>query len=114
MIDKCSFGSMTIGQQTYTSDLIIYPDGRIVDGWWRATGHRLILTDIDTLLKSKPDIIVAGTGIYGLMRIEKQIKPALASQGIDLVVARTPSAVCEFNRFKQTTKSVAGCFHLTC
>ena len=114
MIDACAFGSMTIDHQSYTSDLMIYPDGRIVDAWRRAAGHRLDLDDIRDLLSSGPDILVVGTGIYGLMRIRKNLKDVLADRKIELKAARTRSAVKEFNRLIQTARRVAACFHLTC
>jgi hypothetical protein len=38
MIDKYSFGSITIDGRTYDTDVIIYPE-RIDDRWWRKEGH---------------------------------------------------------------------------
>lgn len=35
MLEECSFGSMVIDSRKFTSGLIIYPDGRVVDSWWR-------------------------------------------------------------------------------
>ena len=51
MIDNSSFGQMVIDGTMYTSDLIIYPDGRVTDSWWRQSGHRLSSVDIDGLIK---------------------------------------------------------------
>jgi hypothetical protein len=114
MIEKCSFGAMVIDQRTFHADLMIYPDERVVDHWRRETGHRLIYADISELAASKPDVIVVGTGIYGLMRPAPDLAAILADQGIELLSARTKSAVKTFNRLKGTTKRVAACFHLTC
>jgi hypothetical protein len=114
MIENCGFGSMVIAQRTYHSDLMVYPDERVKDNWRRAAGHRLTYGDIEDLVASKHDVIVAGTGIYGLMRPNGDLAEKLAAQGIELVAARTKSAAKEFNRLKQTAKRVAACFHLTC
>jgi hypothetical protein len=114
MIERCSFGAMIIDQRTYDADLMIYPDERVVDHWHREAGHRLIYADIADLASSKPDIIVAGTGIYGLMRPAPDLAAKLADQDIELVTARTKSAAKTFNRLKGTNKRVAACFHLTC
>lgn len=114
MIEHCGFGSMTIGQTTYTTDLMIYPDGKVDDAWRRAVGHRLEMADIHDLLASDPEVIVAGTGIYGLMRINKEVMRILAGQGVELVSERTRSAARTFNQLKQTDRRVAACFHLTC
>ncbi len=44
-IDSYAFGNIVIDGMRFTSDLIIYPDGRIVDGWWRQSGH--LMTEVD-------------------------------------------------------------------
>ena len=114
MIKKCAFGAMVIGDRHHSSDLMIFPDGRVEDGWRRAAGHRLETADIPTLLGSRPDILVVGTGVYGLMRIRAELKTYLTENAIQLMAARTKSAAQTFNRLKQDGKNVAACFHLTC
>lgn len=114
MIEQCRFGSMVIGDKTYSSDVIVYPDGRVADNWWRASGHRLTVADIQDLLASKPDVIVTGTGIYGRMQVTSDVQNLLDEQNIELVAMRTKLAAKEFNRLVETPKRVAGCFHLTC
>ncbi len=114
MIAQCGFGSMVIGDKIYRSDVIIYPDGRVADNWWRASGHRLAVPDIQDVMATHPDIIVAGTGIYGRMQVTPEVNDVLADQNIELVAMRTENAAKEFNRLIQTSQSVAGCFHLTC
>ena len=104
---------MVIDQRLYRSDLMIYPDGSVADTWRRAAGHRLQIQDIQDMVSAKPDIIVVGTGIYGLMRPNKNLVKTLADQGIELVAIRTKAAAQEYNRLKQSTKRVAACFHLT-
>jgi hypothetical protein len=105
---------MVIGDKTYRSDLIVYPDGRVADNWWRASGHRLTVADIRDLLAAKPDVMVAGTGIYGLMRIGSDVDTLLSDRNIELIALRTEDAAVKFNHLIETPKRVAGCFHLTC
>ncbi len=114
MITKCTFGAMTINNRLHKSDLKIFPDGRVDDGWRRAAGHRLETGDICDLLDTRPDILVVGTGIYGLMRTSGDFKAALAQNGIELIAARTKSAAQTYNRLKEQGQKVAACFHLTC
>lgn len=114
MITKCSFGTMIIGDQAYTSDLVIYPDGRVLDNWWRSSGHRMTVADIRDLLAADPEVIVAGTGIFGRMRLNAEVQDVLTARGIELITGRTKSVIEEFNRLKQTSTRVGGCFHLTC
>ena len=114
MIEKCGFGKMKIDGRVYSSDLMILPGGEIADGWRRISGHRLVLEDIQSLLKARPGIIVAGTGIYGRMRIEPALEAYLTDGGIELIAQPTKSAAKTYNDLLGGAKSVAGCFHLTC
>lgn len=114
MIEACSFGKMTVDGRTVTSDLIILPTGDIIDSWRRIRGHHLVLEDIQRLLEARPDIIVAGTGIYGRMRIDPKLEAYLTNSGIELVAQQTKSAASTYNDLISGSKLVAGCFHLTC
>jgi hypothetical protein len=114
MIDKCSFGSMIINGRTYTSDLKIMPDGSIIDNWRRASGHKLTLADIEDIVAQHPEIIIAGTGIYGRMKSTADLHDHLAKEGIRLVLAWTKKAAVAFNTARGERKKVAACFHVTC
>ncbi len=114
MIEKCNFGSMVVDGRRHRCDLMIFPDGRVAGHWRRAAGHRLDLQDIADLVAAKPDILVVGTGIFGLMRPASGLAGLLAAQGIELLAVRTKTAAQEFNRLKQSSRRVAACFHLTC
>jgi hypothetical protein len=41
---------------------------RVVPGWWRTEGHRLLLEDLDEVLDELPDRLLVGTGAYQQMR----------------------------------------------
>ncbi len=113
-IEKFAFGSITIDGKTYQSDLVIYPDGTIEEPWWRKTSHVLSKDDISTLIQKKPDVIIAGTGVNGLMKPEKGLAEYLTSQGIEFIAAPNDRAVEIFNRLFNSEKRVGACFHLTC
>ena len=55
MIDTYAFGGMVIDGRRYGSDLIVYPDGRVQDGWRRGEGHVLKLADIGDLVAAGPE-----------------------------------------------------------
>lgn len=114
MIEKTTFGSMTIKGRIYTSDLLIFPDGSVADHWWRAKGHRLTLADITVLVDQGPALIIAGMGIYGRMKAEKGLQEALADKGIELITAWTKAAADHFNMVARKQSNAAACFHLTC
>ena len=114
MIEKCQFGSMRIDGHMHASDLIIFPDGRVKDNWRRSEGHRLMFEDIDDLVAAGPEMIVAGTGIYGRMKTAADLNDRLAQKGIRLVTAWTKKAVDAYNAALREGKNVGACFHLTC
>ena len=112
-IQRVAFGSLVLDGQTYTSDLIIYPDGRVRDGWHRDRGHRLTLEDISVLVEAGPELIVAGTGVNGRMRPATDLEERLAGEGIRLHASPNEAAAAFFNE-QARGKRVGACFHLTC
>lgn len=113
MIDSFSFGAMVIDGRQYTSDLIIYPGGRIQDRWWRVRGHGLSAGDIAGLIAMDPQVIIVGTGVNGLMKPEMQLKGYLAERGIKFMAGPNDEAVNWFNEL-YASSGVGACFHLSC
>ncbi|MFC1829133.1 Mth938-like domain-containing protein [Thermodesulfobacteriota bacterium] len=113
MIDDCAFGRIVIDGKAYTSDLIIYPDGHIEDNWWRISGHRLSSGDIQKLIESGPDVIVAGKGVSGQMKPEKELENLLDKQNIKFIAESNQKAMESYNKLVSKGK-VGACFHLTC
>ena len=93
MIDACSFGVIVIDGKKHTSDLLITPDGRIVEPWWRKSGHRLSSDDIRELIESEPEYIIAGTGVSGQVRPEKTLEKTLHQRGIRFIAAPNHDAI---------------------
>jgi hypothetical protein len=114
MIESSAFGVMTIDGRTYTSDLFIFPDGRVQDEWWRQRGHMLCADDILVLAGSAPELIVAGTGTSGRMRPTPDLHAFLREKGIALIAETTPRAVHTYNQNRTAGLTVGACFHLTC
>jgi len=113
MIDHYSFGHLNVNGQSYAKDLIIYPDGRIEDSWWRKSGHRLCADDIRDLIESAPDLIIAGTGSPGLMVPDEALEELLAEKGIAFTAVPSKKVMKLYNTV-YTRKKVGACFHLTC
>ena len=113
MIESYSFGKMVIDGREYTADLIIYPDGRIRDSWWRGRGHRLTWNDIEDLVEENPEVIIAGTGAFGLMKPDQDLSTRLREKGIEFIVCPTEEAVRIYQKISRN-KQVGACFHLTC
>ena len=112
MIESYAFGRIDVAGHTYTSDLIIFPN-RVNDSWWRKSGHNLCLEDIEEVLKKNPEVLVVGTGFYGKVSVEEEVKSQAQSQGTKLIIENTKKAVQSFNEFASKKKTI-GVFHLTC
>ena len=113
MIESFSFGVMVIDGRRITSDLIIYPNGRIQDGWWRSRGHTLIRKDIQVLVDSKPEVIIVGMGVNGQMKPEPGLDKWIPKMGIEFMAGPNEKAVAWYNQ-KIGKTEVGACFHLTC
>ena len=113
-IDHYAFGNMTIAGRAFTSDLRIFPDGRIAPNWWRRQGHLLQIEDLSDLLESRPDLLIVGTGASGTMRPAAGLQEALQKAGIEVHFLPTAEAVQRFNASLGGSARLAACFHLTC
>ena len=112
-VNDYDFGRIDVEGQTYTSDVIIYPD-RVRDSWWRKEGHRLHIEDLDEVVEARPDVLVVGTGYYGNMVVPGETKDYLESNGIEIKACRTGDAVKEFNRLQRKYARIVAALHLTC
>lgn len=112
MIDSYSFGCITIDGQQYTADVIVYPD-RVDARWWRREGHRLDPADLQEALAAQPEVLVVGTGCYGMMKVPPETAELVRQQGVELVAARTGEAVRQYNALASSRRVVAA-LHLTC
>ncbi|MDI6905830.1 MAG: Mth938-like domain-containing protein [Candidatus Bathyarchaeia archaeon] len=115
MIDSYEFGVIIINGMRYTNDVIVFPE-RVIDGWWRREGHRLCIEDFKEILRRepKPEVLVVGTGYYGLVKVSPEVENALKSHGIELLAQPTREACRTFDKLLKSKRQVAGAFHLTC
>ena len=112
MIESYSFGRMVISGNIYTSDLIILP-GRIHSSWWRKTGHRLCLEDLQEIQNQDFDVLIVGTGYMGVMEVDEEVIQHARSAGFEIIIEKTERAVDIFNTISAQKKTIAA-FHLTC
>lgn len=96
----------------YISDVIIFPD-HVNDHWWRKEGHRLSVEDLVDVWQAGPEMLVVGTGYYGLMKVLDEVREYVAAKSVELIVENTKRACQTFNRLSSEKKVVAA-FHLTC
>lgn len=111
-IDGYTFGRITIDGQTYTNDVIIFPD-HVKDSWWRDEGHSLSIPDLADVLEAQPDLLVIGQGNSGRMSVPERVINELEEHGIQVQAEHTGSA-CETYNELRAQKNVVAALHLTC
>ena len=113
MIESYKFGQIIIDKKKYTSDLIIFKD-HIYDNWWRKEGHNLCIDDIKEIIDKKPEILIIGTGYYGLMKVPEELIEYIKSSGTKQVIVKETGDACnEYNKLYKNNNLIAA-FHLTC
>lgn len=114
MIDSYTFGAIIINHKKYTSDVIICLP-KIFDDWWRNRGHEVCIEDLNKYIDEfNPDIVVVGTGKFGLLKVLAETKTYLKENNIRLIEERTSKAVKTLNMLQSENEHVMGALHLTC
>ncbi len=125
MIEEYQFGEIIINGKKYTHDIEIRVrknpsqkyEFEVLD-WWRKEGHIIDIDDIKQCLEINPQIIIIGTGAYGVAKITQELKEFLEKKKIKLISDHTGEAVKTFNilleRKEEEIGAMVGFFHLTC
>jgi len=112
MINSYDFGRIVVDGKAYTNDVIIFPD-KVKDNGWRKEGHALHIEDIESVIGEKPEVLIVGTGNYGLLGVLPETKKYIESKGIELIVEPTDKTCEIYNKISEDKKAVAA-LHLTC
>lgn len=112
-ICRYSFGRIVVNGQSYSKDILVFPDGTVNDSWKRNKKYKISRDDINELIDSSPETIIIGTGFLGFMKPVRGLAEQLDYRFIELISARTGKAVTLFNDFRGN-KNICGCFHLCC
>lgn len=113
MIDRCSFGKMAINGQFYKTDLKIDINRKVRDNWRRQEGHLLKWEDIADIVDEDLTFLIIGTGVFGKMKLDKNLIETLKSKNIDYYAAPNSQAADYYNKY-YASRETAACFHLTC
>jgi len=111
-IDTYRFGLIEVGGKKYISDVIISPDG-VRSNWERKKGHQLCLGDIADIINENPEVLVVGTGAFGLVKVPPEVQEEINDRGIELIVESTEKACRTYNKLCHSRRVIAA-FHLTC
>ena len=108
---------MIVNSESITPDLMILPSGHILKNWRRKKGHLLAYDDIQPIVDATPEVLIVGTGAFGLMKIDPNLIETLKTitkNPLKLIHLRTGQATERYQREIQDNKKIAACFHLTC
>jgi len=109
-IEDYSFGKIVIDGESYNDDVILLGE-KVIDGWWRKRGHRVIKEDLKEVLDYDPDILIIGTGNSGRMKVPSDLQKKL---NFEVESYPTKKACERYNKLIRSDKKIAGGFHLTC
>ena len=113
-IESYRFGSITIGNETYTSDVIVSPE-EVNASWWRVRGHEVCCEDLEPVLAVKPQVLVIGTGASGVMKVLPEAEALLRERCAQVHVLPTTRAWKRYNELAENEgRRVVAALHLTC
>ena len=113
-IERYEFGKIIVDGKTYNKDLILTAD-KVYPNWWRKEGHKLQLEDILEILElEQPEVLIVGTGYFGLMKVMDDVKSYLNNKGIKLIEGKTGDVWKVYNKLAEEKAKVVAAFHLTC
>lgn len=111
-VEYYGFGVIRLDGKEFRRDVIVYGD--FVKEWWRKEGHRVQLEDIGDIISLKPEVVVIGTGYYGVVKVDREVIDKLKEEGIEVVCEESRKAVETYNKLLKEGKKVALAIHLTC
>jgi len=111
-IEDYRFGHIVIDGQSYSNDVIIFPD-RVMSNWWRDQGHSLSVDDLDKVLAASPQVLIIGKGANGRMSVPAGTRNRVEEQGIEVIIHKTEKACQVYNQISEEKEAVAA-LHLTC
>ena len=112
-IESYRFGHMRLDGKDYDHDLIVLQN-RIITPWWRSERHSLCMEDLKDVISNKPEILIIGTGAYGVLKVPEEILSTIQKLNIRCLSMITFKAYKLFNEYNRERKNVVGAFHLTC
>jgi len=109
-IKDVRFGEIDVDGRTYYSDVAIFWDGKVE---MVEKKHVFDINDLMYLLSKGANIIVIGTGIEGLCKIEQEAFDMAEGKGIDIYIEKSKKAAKLFNLFAKSGEKVAAIIHTT-
>ncbi|KYK24800.1 hypothetical protein AYK26_02885 [Euryarchaeota archaeon SM23-78] len=109
IINSTSFKSITVDGKEYPYDIWIFADGTVKE---RNRNHEFTLEEFETITKGGPEVLIIGTGQYGVVKISEEVFKAAKEKAIEIIYDKTPEAIKRFNEVQG--KKMAAAIHTTC
>jgi len=116
-IDSFNFGFIVVDDKQYSQDVIILPDGTVKErtsGKGRLGSHSIARSEMETLAKSQPDVILIGTGVQGMARLARDAEFYLMEPDLNVTMMPSPQVVQKYNQHIEDGEKVAALIHVTC
>ncbi len=116
-IDSFNFGFIVVDDKQYAHDVIILPDGTVKErdpGKGRLGSHSIARSEIETLTRAQPDVILIGTGVQGMARLARDAEHYLMEPDLNLTLLPSPQIVKKYNQYIEDGEKVAALIHVTC
>jgi hypothetical protein len=116
-IDRTEFGSITIADQEYDSDIVIELDGSVrkrkkkLSKALYGTSHILSKDEAKDVYQEGATLLIIGTGQEDNVRLSADAESYLAKRGLRTRMLPTPEAIEVWN---EAEGRVLGLFHVTC
>jgi hypothetical protein len=107
-IDTSAFGSVTIDEKKYDSDVYVLVSGKVEE---REKSHTISKKEIEYILKDSPEMIVIGRGTSAVAELNDEAQRFVETLDIDVVIGKTPDIRTAFNGAKG---KVGAIIHTTC
>jgi hypothetical protein len=117
VIDRSSFGSITVAGLAYDRDVIITLGGKVKKRKKKlskavyGTSHTISLGEAEFVFQEGSVGIIIGSGQYGVTKLSEEASAFFQQKHCKVVLLPTPEAIEEWNRVEG---SWIGLFHITC
>ena len=117
IINKSSFGSITVDGVVYEHDIIITLDGKVkkrkkkLSKLVYGTSHKISLDEIKYVYEDNSEGIIIGSGQHGIANLSDEAGEFLKRNNCQIVLRATNEAIREWNT---SNGNWIGLFHITC
>ncbi len=117
VINKSTFGSITVDGVNYDHDIIITLKGKVKKRKKKlskavyGTSHTISREEADYVYQEGSEGIIVGSGQYGVAELSKEATGFFQQKDCKVKLLPTPEAIQEWNRAEGRW---IGLFHITC